>query len=146
LEAIGVEPKRAGALTTLLEYHSDRVRTLETTLPNAPQGERVDSERVLLAPDFDHGIMANPEERARRLAVARDNDLMGAYIGDKGASRFHAEDKAAVEAKWDLPRTLQRATEEREAKARARAEAAKLQAPLDQATALRQEKLKLETE
>jgi hypothetical protein len=100
----------------------------------------------LLPTGFDHGKMASPEERERRLASARANDAASVYVGDQGAERFHAEDKREVERGIDLPRTLERRTE----LARARAAAGNATGggvhALEQTTAVRVEKRNLERE
>jgi len=102
-------------------------------------------EAVFLAPGFDHGTMANPEERARRLAVARANDIGGIYAGKDGAERFHEADREAVELGLSLPRSMERRTEIKRARAIAKNETGALP-QIAATTAARTEARTLEAE
>jgi len=103
-------------------------------------------EPVYLPDDWDPGVMANKEERARRLARARANDVGGLYRSKQGADRFHREDDEAAEVGLDLARGLERRTEVAKAKAVAKGETGGIAQPIEAAVAARQEERTLEAE
>jgi hypothetical protein len=131
----------------LAAYTERKVKTLDTALLKAANGASVQEGRVLISPDQDVAPwLADPLERERRLRRMRAVRMDGAYHGDKGKVRFGKDDREAIEQGWDPVATAEFQNAERQARAQAQAEASRLQAPLDQTTALRQERLALEAE
>lgn len=144
LDAIGAA--EAVSLVKVLEVDASRTqRTLEAAMPRT-KGERVDVEgRVLLGLDADHGkLLGDPQETERRLARARRNDPAGSYVGDAGRAKFLADDRRGIEQGWDLPRSLERVSEEHAARAQAHSESAKVQRPLKATQTARVERRTLE--
>lgn len=140
LDAAGAA--EAVPLVRVLEIDQSRAqRMLEAA---AKPGERVDDQgHVLLPTDADHGkLLADPQEVERRLARARRHDQ--SYAGDDGRARFLAEDRAAVQHGWDLPRSLEREAEVSAARAQAQSESAKVTRPLTATREAREEKRELE--
>jgi hypothetical protein len=101
--------------------------------------------RVMLAPDADVGVMlGNKEEFERRLQRMRAARVDGTFHGDKGREHFRRVDREGLEQGWDPVATAEYEAGVRQARARARAEAAAMQAPLTEVQAARQEQLRLE--
>jgi hypothetical protein len=68
----------------------------------------------------------------------------GTFHGDKGREHFRRVDREGLEQGWDPVATAEYENAARQAQARARAEAAAMQAPLSETQATRQESLRLE--
>jgi hypothetical protein len=145
---LGKDAQEVLPMVRLLDAYTERKqRTLDTALLNASKGAQVVNGRVLISPDTDTAPwLANPEERERRLRRMRAVRMDGAYHGDQGRDRFKKDDREAIEQGWDPVATAEFQNAERQARAQSQAEASRLQAPLDQTTALRQERLNLDTE
>ena len=132
----------------LLEAYTERThRTLDTALSNAASGAQVVEGRVMISPDTDTAPwLADPLEQERRLRRMRAARQDGAYHGDHGRDAFKQADREAIEQGWDPVATAEFENAARQARAQAQAEASQLQAPFDATTALRQERLQLDSE
>jgi hypothetical protein len=103
-------------------------------------------EPVYLPEGFDTGPLANPEERRRRLELARRHAPQGSYVGKEGAEKFHDKDNEWVELGLDYPRSLERGTEIRRARVIMKNETGGVGRPLAATTAARGEAHTLESD
>lgn len=128
LEHAGIASTGVDRNVKLLERR-DRVVKVQLDSALAPMRAEAVNEmgEVLLSADADFGkLLANPEERERRLARMRPYEP--GYGGDEGRKRFEHDDRLHIESGIDMVRTAERAQE----LAAAQAKAAQVGDQLDQ--------------